>query len=110
MQIDAIDSFTAAATAPKPAVAPRAPAPAPASEVQAVNMEAIKKAVRAANEIVAGSANAIEFSIDSESGGTIIRVLDKTTREVIRQMPSEDMLRIRHAIDTLRGLMLDHSA
>ena len=43
----------------------------------------------------------LRFSIDDSSGRTIVRVVDTETNEVIRQIPSEEMLTlIRHFNET----------
>ncbi len=36
----------------------------------------------------------LNFSIDEELGKTIVRVIDENTGDVIRQIPSEDMLKL----------------
>ena len=47
----------------------------------------------------------LRFSIDDDSGRTIVRVLDTETDEVIRQIPSEEMLAvIRHFIEVTGNL------
>jgi flagellar protein FlaG len=47
----------------------------------------------------------LRFSIDDDSGRTIVRVLDTETDEVIRQIPSEEMLVvIRHFIEVTGNL------
>ena len=41
----------------------------------------------------------IEFSLDGSTGRTLIKVTDRTTNQVIRQIPSEEVLQIDKAID-----------
>ena len=108
MRLDAIDSLKTAATPLKTAAAVQTTAPDIGA--QPVDREAIRNAVKTANEIAAASDSEVEFSIDGENGGIIVRVLDSRTKELIRQFPSEDMLKLRHALETLRGLMLDKKA
>jgi flagellar protein FlaG len=108
MRVDAIDNFTTAAAAAKPAAAADVPAtPAVQPAVQSTDRKTTQAAVNTANEVALASGSAVEFSIDEGSGGTIVRVIDTRTKEVIRQLPSEDMLRLRHALSTLQGLMFD---
>lgn len=47
----------------------------------------------------------LKFTIDEMSGDTIITVLDKKTNEVIRQIPSEEVLAIRENIESLKGIL-----
>ena len=51
---------------------------------------------------------ALRFSVDEGSGRTVIRVIDRETDEVIRQIPPEDVLRIAEQIrETGGGLFSD---
>ncbi|MFC4308551.1 flagellar protein FlaG [Steroidobacter flavus] len=38
----------------------------------------------------------LEFRIDQESGRTVVTVKDKATGETIRQIPSEEIMRLAH--------------
>jgi flagellar protein FlaG len=38
----------------------------------------------------------LEFRVDQESGRTVVTVKDKTTGEIIRQIPSEEIMRLAH--------------
>lgn len=51
-----------------------------------------------------------EFSVDNESGRSIIKVTDPATKEVIRQIPSEQVLRLNEALDQFQGLLLNRKA
>jgi flagellar protein FlaG len=70
----------------------------------------LQAAVKAANSALEAAQSGIEFSIDSASGKTIVRILDKQTNEVIRQLPSEEMLEIAKAIDRFEGMLLHQKA
>lgn len=49
----------------------------------------------------------LAFSIDEQSGNQVVSVLDKRSGEVIRQIPSEDMLVIaRQMADKAAGILL----
>jgi len=69
---------------------------------------AIKKAVEQINAYLRDSKREIEFQVDRESGRTIMRVMD-ASGEVVRQVPSEEVLQIAttlgsggfHSIDQL---------
>lgn len=47
----------------------------------------------------------LQFNVDETSGDTIITVLDTKTSEVIRQIPTEEVLAIRENIETLKGIL-----
>jgi flagellar protein FlaG len=44
------------------------------------------------NELVQAIRRELEFSVDEQSGRTVITVVDAETREVIRQIPPEEVL------------------
>jgi flagellar protein FlaG len=50
----------------------------------------------------------LEFSVDESSGRSIVKATDRTTHEVIRQFPSEEMLQIAKGIERFqKGLLLN---
>jgi len=53
----------------------------------------------------------VSFQIDPESEEPVFRVVDRQSGEVIRQLPPEDLLKIRAAFrEVVRGLLLDREA
>jgi len=50
------------------------------------------------------------FSVDKETGATVVKVVDKENNKVIRQIPSEEALRIAKAIGDFKGLLLKDKA
>lgn len=70
----------------------------------------VEQAVKAVAEFVKPINSSIEFNLDEESGRTIVKVIDIETKDVIRQFPSEEMLSIAKALDTMKGLLLRQQA
>lgn len=66
----------------------------------------LENATKAMNEFVAPINSAIQFALDDETGTTVVKVIDVTTKDVIRQIPSEEMLSIAKAIDKVKGLLV----
>jgi flagellar protein FlaG len=54
--------------------------------------ETLSSAVDNLNEYVQTIRRELEFSIDENSGRTVIKVLDAETKEVIRQIPPEEVV------------------
>nr|WP_294864307.1 flagellar protein FlaG [uncultured Pseudogulbenkiania sp.] len=52
----------------------------------------------------------LQFTIDKDTSTTVVKVVDSETDQVIRQIPSEDALRIAKAIDDFKGLLLKDKA
>lgn len=75
-----------------------------------VSREEVTKAVKATNEFVGSINDALQFSIDDETGKTVVKVIDSNTQEVIKQIPSEEMIAIAKALDKLKGLLLQQKA
>lgn len=66
----------------------------------------LTQAVASVNQTMQKLAPGLEFSIDQESNRTIVKVVDKQTNELIRQMPSAEMLEISKALDRVQGLLI----
>ena len=87
-----------------------APVLAPTSPRQPASAEATRQAARMINDFLKKSSAGIEFSVDEGSNRIIVRVVDSETRELIRQMPSEEALAIAQSLDRLTGLLLAQDA
>ncbi|MBL8384879.1 MAG: flagellar protein FlaG [Burkholderiales bacterium] len=91
-----------------------APAPPartdPRPESEPATDEQVDKAIQAANRFMQKIATNLKFEKDAESGRLVVRVIDSETKQVLRQMPSEEMLAISRALDGVQGLMLRQRA
>jgi len=72
--------------------------------------EATRQAARMINDFLKSSSAGIEFSVDDGSNRIVVRVVDSETKQVIRQMPSEEALAIAQSLDRLTGLLLAQDA
>jgi flagellar protein FlaG len=70
----------------------------------------LQSVVEKIQEFVSKAASDIKFSIDEDSGRTVVKVIDRTTQEVIRQIPSQEMLDLAQAMDKLQGLLIKQKA
>lgn len=68
----------------------------PASGLQTGNAETrsreVRETVQNLNDFVQRQDRALQFEIDDVTGDTVIKVMDSATDEVIRQIPSEELL------------------
>jgi flagellar protein FlaG len=62
------------------------------------NSDDLKQAVSKLNDYVQNVQRNLQFSIDKESGATVVKVIDAKSEEVIRQMPTEETLRIARSL------------
>jgi len=81
----------------------------PAQEAQ-VSKAALDVAVKKLNEFVAPALQTIVFSLDSDSDRMVVRVVDMSTKEVLRQIPNEEVLKISRTLDKLQGLVIRQTA
>lgn len=77
---------------------------------ETVSREAVDRALKDIKEFVSVVAQNLQFTVDKETGKTIIKVTDASTKEVIRQIPSEEILAIAKALDRFRGLLIEQKA
>lgn len=71
----------------------------------------IKDAVDKANQAMQQANTGVEFSIDTDSRKTLIKVVDTKTGETIKQFPSKEMIAISQSIDQFqKGLLLKQKA
>lgn len=52
----------------------------------------------------------LNFSIHDDTGMTVVKVMDASSGEVIRQMPTEDALRLAERLDEMRSLLFEARA
>jgi flagellar protein FlaG len=94
----------------QPAGRVSAAVPEPVPEQQP-KPEQLVKAVEAMKQLIeTKSPNSLSFAIDDSTGKTVIRISDAQTGEMIRQIPSEEMLEIARSLDKLQGLLLQQQA
>lgn len=49
----------------------------------------------------------LRFSVHEPTGRTIVKVIDKETKELIREIPSEKILNIASKLDEMIGMIFD---
>jgi flagellar protein FlaG len=70
----------------------------------------VREAVSTTNEVVKAVQSRLQFVADDSSGQMVVRVMDSESNEVIRQIPSEEMLAISQAIERMQGLLVQGEA
>lgn len=93
---------------------PPSPIELPTQAVKAVenevNIGTIKKAAEQINNLIQQFDHNLQFTVDEETGINVVRVIDTQSKEVIRQMPTPEMLAIAKALDKLQGLLIKEKA
>ena len=96
-----VKSSTAATSTAAPAV-PAAPAPVEATQPEqqkAASSAQLQEAVSKLNDYVQNIQRTLAFSVDKETGRTIVKVYDSETKELIRQIPPEETVKLAASLD-----------
>ena len=72
--------------------------------------DAIDAAVSDMQNFVQSVQRDINFNVDDSSGRVVINVTESTSGEVIRQIPSEDALRLSESLSEIRSLLFKAEA
>ena len=67
--------------------------------------ENIKEAADNLNQQLRIRGRKLSFEIDDVTNQIVVTVKDTTTGDVIRQIPSEALLRVAHNIEQIKGLL-----
>jgi flagellar protein FlaG len=70
------------------------------------NQLSLQEAVKHLESFVSITRADISFSIDEASGVQVVKIMDRESKEVIRQFPSEEAIRIAQALDKLQGIFV----
>ena len=76
----------------------------------APSIDQIKQAIQDINKSFQSLSRGLEFTIDEDSNRTIVKVIDQQTKEVIRQLPSQETLEIAKALDQVIGRLIREKA
>ena len=76
---------------------------------QADSAASIAETAARLQELVRESGRALEFRVDDYSGRTVITVTNEATGEVVRQIPSEELLALSRSLGRF-GAFLDFEA
>jgi flagellar protein FlaG len=73
---------------------------------KAEDPEALARAIGDLKEAARSSVNReLRFSIDKDSGRTVVKVVDADSGETIRQLPPEEVLRLHEQLNEQRGFL-----
>ena len=95
-----------AVQAPKP-IAVVAPEPLRIDPVKMKNQ--IEDTVAMLNSQMEKNKFGLGFSVDRVADKNVVVVRDTTTGDIIRQLPSEAVLKVAHSIESLKGLIYDRN-
>lgn len=77
---------------------------------QALSVDELKSVVRELQEALPEIANSLRFVVDEVLDRPIVSVVDEKSGEVIRQLPSEEVVRAARNIEIMRGILFDQTS
>jgi flagellar protein FlaG len=84
--------------------------PQPETQPTVATGNLVQQAVEQIQQTTEKLAQNLQFSIDEDTGITVIKVLDSQTQEVIRQIPTEEAVSIARTLDQVKGLLFSDKA
>jgi flagellar protein FlaG len=70
----------------------------------------VEEAVSSIREFAQSIQRNLNFSLDDSTGRVVVKVTDGVSGEVIRQIPSEEALRLAETLDEVRSLLFNAQA
>lgn len=70
----------------------------------------VEEAVTSIQSFVQSIRRDLAFSLDDSSGKVVVKVTDSASGEVIRQLPSEEALRLAESLEEVRSLLFKAEA
>lgn len=67
-----------------------------------VNEQQLREALENVSKAVSSMNSNLEFTMDEETGIRVVKVVDKTNGEVIRQMPSEEVVEMAKSLEGMK--------
>ena len=84
--------------------------PAADDRQEPLAIEAITHAVVQANKALRVLSQAVEFEYDQNSQVTVVRLIDTEDHQVLRQIPSREMLEIANALERMQTMLVRSKA
>ena len=70
----------------------------------------VRAAVAAINRAAKSLTNTVQLVMDERSEQPVVRVMDSETGQLVRQIPNEEVLELRRALDRISGLLIHRTA
>ncbi len=74
------------------------------------SQEALQEKVAQLNDHMQNLSRQLHFQVDEKSGDTVVQVIDSETDKLVRQIPSQEVLDVRSAIEKYKGILLKAKA
>lgn len=85
-------------------VRPEAPTTPPSKEDVSAAVDKLNEAMQSSSQ------SSLKFEIDDDTKQIVVKLIDQSTQEVVRQMPTEEALQMAKSIDKMQGLLIRQTA
>ncbi|MEI8236846.1 MAG: flagellar protein FlaG [Methylococcaceae bacterium] len=70
---------------------------------QKLSLDAVKEAVKSGNTMLQSASSSLSFEIDSATKQVVVKIVDRNTGELVRQIPTVEMLDFMRRMKELEG-------
>ena len=78
-------------------------------EIDKPSNDQLKQSVDDINKVLTSFSISVQFQVDPDYKDLIVRIVDQDSGKLIRQMPTEDVVRMSKAMDNLKGLLFSQA-
>jgi flagellar protein FlaG len=71
------------------------------------SIDRVRETVKELERALPKASNSLVFSVDEVLNRPIITVVDKKTGDVVRTLPSDEIIRVAHNIDKMKGILFE---
>jgi len=75
-----------------------------------LSMADMTEVLQRANRAMIKTGSDLKFSMDLDNGKPVIQIIDRETDQVLRQIPSVEMLALSKALEKMQGVLMSRSA
>ena len=79
------------------------------SQNQQLEREQLEKVAQQLQEFMGEMSRSLQFQVDEDSGRDVIKILEKTSGDVIKQYPSEEVLSLVSKLSESAGILIDQT-
>ena len=76
---------------------------------KAISNEELESVVTEMNTVAQDLQRDLLFSVDEKNGGTFVKVIDRETDEIVREIPSKEVREIKSRLEEVAGLIFRKS-
>jgi flagellar protein FlaG len=76
-------------------------------------LDQVNEAVSQMNQSAQAKTQGLEFSVDTDTKRTVVKVIDQSTKEVLRQIPTPEALELAKALESKSssaGMLIQQTA